>query len=149
MYSVKPAPKLLTLLSLLVWSIGPWFIDMVCAQSEDLNEAKILNNHVIELLLQGKYAEAIPFAKKALGIREKALGPGHPEVASSLNNLAELYRNMGNYAAAEPLYKRSLEIYEKALGTEHPEFATTLNNKVNALTDAVRLSLRIRDRSPK
>ena len=59
---------------------------------------------------------------------EKALGPDHPNVATSLNNLAELYRTQGQYAQAEPLYKRSLAIVEKALGPNHPNVATSLEN---------------------
>ena len=54
--------------------------------------------------------------------------PDHLNVATSLNNLAELYRNQGNYAQAEPLYKRSLAIMESILGPEHPDVATNLNN---------------------
>ena len=56
----------------------------------------------------GRYAEAQTFFEKALAIREKALGPEHPDVAASLNNLAELYRAQGQYAKAEPLYQRAL-----------------------------------------
>ena len=36
----------------------------------------------------GRYAEAEPLYQRALAIWEKALGPDHPEVATSLNNLA-------------------------------------------------------------
>ena len=61
---------------------------------------------------QGKYDEAEPLYQRALAIREKALGPDHPDVAESLNNLAELYSNQGKYAEAEPLYKRALAIDE-------------------------------------
>ena len=49
-------------------------------------------------------------------------------MATSLNNLAVLYRNQGKYAEAEPLYQRSLAIWEKALGKDHPDVATSLNN---------------------
>jgi len=35
---------------------------------------------------------------------EKALGPEHPKVATSLNNLATFYHNQAQYAKAEPLY---------------------------------------------
>ena len=66
--------------------------------------------------------------KRSLAIREKALGPEHPDVAQSLNNLAELYRAQGKYAEAEPLYKRSLAIREKTLGPEHPDIAKSLSN---------------------
>ena len=59
---------------------------------------------------------------------EKALGPDHPDTATALNNLAELYYSMGDYAKAEPLYQRALKIDEKALGPDHPDTATALNN---------------------
>ena len=62
------------------------------------------------------YAEVEPLFKRALVIAEKALGPVHPRVATSLNNLAILYLAQGRYAEAEPLLTRSLAIREKALG---------------------------------
>ena len=76
----------------------------------------------------GDYAKAEPLYQRALAIREKALGPEHPDTATSLNNLAVLYEAMGDYAKAEPLYQRALAIREKALGPEHPDTATSLNN---------------------
>ena len=69
---------------------------------------------------QGKYADAEPLHKRALAIAETALGPEHPDVAASLNNLAALYHDQGRYAEAEPLLKRALAIKEKSLGLEHP-----------------------------
>ena len=77
---------------------------------------------------QGLYAKAEPLYQRALAISEKALGPEHPDTATSLNNLAVLYNNQGLYAKAEPLYQRALAISEKALGPEHPATATSLNN---------------------
>ncbi len=65
---------------------------------------------------------------RSLAIREKALGKEHPNVATSLNNLAQLYQDQGSYQKAEPLFVRSLAIREKALGKEHPNVATSLNN---------------------
>ncbi len=49
-----------------------------------------LNNLAERDRAQGKYAEAEPLNKRALAIMEKALGPEHPGVATSLNNLALL-----------------------------------------------------------
>jgi tetratricopeptide (TPR) repeat protein len=49
-------------------------------------------------------------------------------VATSLDNLANLYYAQGKYAEAEPLYQRALGIREKALGPEHPNVATVLEN---------------------
>ncbi len=54
-------------------------------------------------------------------------------MATSLNNLAELYRTQGKYEQAEPLYKRSLAIAEKALGPDHPDVATVLENYAQLL----------------
>ena len=87
-----------------------------------------LNNLAALYETQGQYAKAEPLYQRALAIREKALGPEHPDVAASLNNLAVLYHAQGQYAKAEPLYQRALAIREKALGPEHPDVATSLNN---------------------
>ena len=65
---------------------------------------------------------------RSLAIFEKSLGSDHPNVAFSLNNLAELYRAQGRYADAEPLHKRALAIREQALGPEHLDVASSLNN---------------------
>lgn len=77
---------------------------------------------------QGQYAQAGPLYQRALAIKEKALGPEHPLVATSLNNLAAPYDDQGQYAQAEPLYQRALAILEKALGPEHPAEAASLEN---------------------
>jgi tetratricopeptide (TPR) repeat protein len=59
---------------------------------------------------------------------KKTLGPDHPNVAASLNNLASLYYAQGAYAKAEPLCRRSLALREKALGPDHPDVALSLEN---------------------
>jgi len=76
----------------------------------------------------GNKQQALPYSKRALAIREKALGPDHPDTATSLNNLGVLLRAMGNLAEARPYYERALAINEKALGPDHPDTATSLNN---------------------
>ncbi len=91
-------------------------------------EWETLNDEVMSLYRQGRYDRAVVVAKKALQVAEQAVGPDHPAVATSLNNLAVLYGTQGQYAQAEPLYKRSLAIREKALGPDHPDVATSLNN---------------------
>ena len=52
----------------------------------------------------------------------------HPDTATSLNNLADLYDSQGKYDDAEPLYKRALAVKEEVLGPMHPDTATSLNN---------------------
>jgi hypothetical protein len=49
------------------------------------------------------------------------LGGDHPDVGTTLKNLAELYRASGRTDEAEPLYRRAVAIAEKILGKEHPD----------------------------
>ena len=91
-------------------------------------EWEILNQEAMELFQAGKYDRAVIVAQKALEVAEQNVGRDHPDVALSLNNLAELYRTQGDYAKAEPLYKRSLAIFEKSFGPDHPNVATSLEN---------------------
>jgi tetratricopeptide (TPR) repeat protein len=72
------------------------------------------------------YAQARPLYERALAIYETALGPEHPNTATSLNNLAYLLRDQGDFAGARPLSERALAIYEKTLGPEHPSTAISL-----------------------
>src|SRR5262249_60533906 len=66
-------------------------------QTDDVNE---LNKKVLELYRAGRYSDAIQIAQRGLAIREKALWRGPPEVAASLNNLAQLYHRQGRYRHA-------------------------------------------------
>ena len=61
---------------------------------------------------QGRYGKAEPFFERALAIQEKVLGREH-HVATTLNDLAGLLRNMNRFGEAEPLFRRALA---KALG---------------------------------
>ena len=98
------------------------------ARAQDTDEIGTLNGQVGRLYQAGKYAEAVVVARKALELSEQKFGPDHPNVGTTLNNLAALYGAQGRYAEAEPLYKRSLTIVEKALGPDHPNVGKTLNN---------------------
>ena len=91
-------------------------------------EWETLNQEVTDLYRAGQYDRAVVVAKKALEVAEKDVGPNHPDVALSLNNLALLYATQGQYAQAEPLYRRSLAILERALGPDHPDVAQGLKN---------------------
>jgi len=87
---------------------------------------------------KGDYAKARPIAQKALLVAEKTEKTDenyHPNVATSLFNLALTYSRRGQYAKAEPFYRRSLAICEKAFGPKHPQYsllAKNLSNLANA-----------------
>jgi tetratricopeptide (TPR) repeat protein len=90
--------------------------------------AYLLNQAGYYLQDRARYHEAELLYRRALAIYEQQLGPEHPEIATSLNNLAALYRTQGEYEQAELLYRRALAIYEQQLGPEHSYTAMSLNN---------------------
>lgn len=105
------------------------FAAVICCnvQAEEPSAAQ-LEQQANQLYQAGRYQDAIVPAQRVLAIREKVLGPEHPNIATALNNLALLYKATGAYAKAEPLYQRALAIREKALGPEHPSTAHSLKN---------------------
>jgi CHAT domain-containing protein len=74
------------------------------------------------------YGRAEPLHQRALTILETAHGKHHPDVAWSLDGLAQLYLEQGLHDRAEPLHQRALSIREAALGKRHPLVATSLNH---------------------
>jgi tetratricopeptide (TPR) repeat protein len=84
----------------------------------------------------GHLEKAAKALERAASLRRQNLFPDHPDVATSLHNLALLYREQGKYNEAEPLIQRSLAIREeKALAPDHPSVATGLNNLGGLLRD--------------
>jgi tetratricopeptide (TPR) repeat protein len=63
-----------------------------------------------------------------LKTNQKNKGNEHPDTATCMKNLANLYYAKGDYDNAEPLYQRALEILEKVLGAEHPNTVTIRDN---------------------
>ncbi len=70
----------------------------------------------LEIGLQGQVSNHLELRgskARVVSVEEKALGPEHPHVATSLNNLAELYRAQGRYAEADRLDARAKMIRAK------------------------------------
>jgi tetratricopeptide (TPR) repeat protein len=63
-----------------------------------------------------------------LALREKALGPDHPDVGQSLVNLAIESKNLGQWEPVEPSYRRALAIFSKAYGAASFEVGITYLN---------------------
>ena len=97
-------------------------------EGETVAVASIMNIIGLFLYDMALYPSAIPFYERALEIKEKVLGPDHPDVTESLSNLAALYKSQGRYGEAKPLFTRALTIREKTLGPNHPDVTTSLNN---------------------
>jgi tetratricopeptide (TPR) repeat protein len=76
-----------------------------------------LNNLAELLYTKGKYDEAEPLYRQAIGVWRTALGEEHLLVATGLNNLAALLEIQVKYDEAEPLYQQSLAIRRKVCAT--------------------------------
>jgi tetratricopeptide (TPR) repeat protein len=107
---------------------------LLCARHVNLYKLEcepaghLLNRAGYYLWERGQYVEAEPLYLRGLEIRDAVLGPEHPDTATSMNNLAVLYKDQGSYDKAESLYRRALEIREKVVGPEHLDTANSLNN---------------------
>ena len=74
------------------------------------------------------YARAEQLLRESMAMKRKLLGDKHPEIATSLSNIADVLHNKGDLAGAEKDYLQSLAMYRELLGNEHPYVARTLNN---------------------
>jgi tetratricopeptide (TPR) repeat protein len=65
---------------------------------------------------------------RALKIDEKTYGPDHPEVATDVNNLGSVLKDLGDLQGAKEHFGRALAIFQKSLGEDHPSTAKVRNN---------------------
>ena len=73
-------------------------------------------------------------------MQQNVWAPGHPNIATGLAYLADLYRAQNRYARAEPLYLRALTIHEEGVRPEHPDVAMSLDNHAALLRETGRES---------
>lgn len=61
----------------------------------------------------GQFDRAEAYYQEALAVKKKALGPGHRDVAITLNNLGDLRYILDRVDEVEPLYRRALDIHRR------------------------------------
>jgi tetratricopeptide (TPR) repeat protein len=88
----------------------------------------LLTNRSALRQIQGRPAEALEDARRAVVAKEKVLGATHPDLAYSLNNVALCLDGLGEVAAAVESLARALPIVENGLGADHPRTAWMLSN---------------------
>src|SRR5215472_19043936 len=88
----------------LLWALGS---APSPAQSQSNAEFKALNVEITALYNAGKFAEALPLAKRVVDTIKARHGTGRPEYATALN-LAQLLKQTNRLSEAEPLYRRAL-----------------------------------------
>ncbi|KAK6125897.1 hypothetical protein DH2020_040361 [Rehmannia glutinosa] len=76
----------------------------------------------------GNIEQAEKFFLSALQEAREGFGERDPHVASSCNNLAELFRVKKDFDKAEPLYVEAIDILEKHFGTDDIRVGAALHN---------------------
>ncbi|MDX2148955.1 MAG: tetratricopeptide repeat protein [Planctomycetota bacterium] len=104
-------------------------------KDQPLVEAAVRNTIGVTLENLGRYDKAEPNLRRSLSIRRAELPVEHPDIAASLNNLANVLYRQNKVAEAEPLFREALAIWRTALPAGHPQIATGLNNLASLLDD--------------
>ena len=87
------------------------------------------NTQTLFNILQALVQQAeIPFLSTEVALMMLEELENHPNVASFLNNLADLYCSQGRYEEADPLYLQALELRRRLLGNNHPDVAYSLRS---------------------
>ncbi len=97
------------------------------SQTSELVESQKLTAKVLKLYGEWKYDEALPLAKRALELREAALGRNHEDLIPLLLNLGELYKATEKLSDAHSSFERALQISEKAFGADDLRVARILD----------------------
>jgi len=75
----------------------------------------------------GLFAEAQRQDERALELRRRELGDGHPDTLASMIRLGFALERQGAYANAEPLFLKALAIRQSTLGDTHADTLVSMN----------------------
>ncbi len=70
-------------------------------------------------------ADGLEAYRWALAVREDAVGPDHPDVATACHILGAMYMERERFAEAEPLLQRALQIRMRSFGPSHSDVTST------------------------
>jgi hypothetical protein len=59
--------------------------------------------------------------RQTLQLRQKDLGPEHPDTLGNTNNLGLVLFEQGKYVEAERMHWQTLQFVQQVLGPEHPD----------------------------
>ncbi len=76
----------------------------------------------------GNYAAAEDLLREAAALQEQTLGPHHPDLANTLNNLGVVCEMADNPIDAEHYFRRAYAIATATLTPDHPFVATSRKN---------------------
>src|SRR5262245_39163968 len=94
----------------------------------DLRDARTIIESAEQAAAAGNYASAEQLLREAADVQEQTLGPQHPDLANTLNNLGVVCEMTDNPIDAEHYFRRAHTIATTALPPDHPFVATSRKN---------------------
>jgi hypothetical protein len=94
----------------------------------DRRDARDMLDRAEQAATAGDFASADEFLRSAARIQEETLGPLHPDLANTFNNLAVVAERTGNLGDAETFYRRAVTIASASLPPEHPMVVASREN---------------------
>ena len=83
----------------------------------------------------GSFSSAEKLLREAARLQEASLGPRHPDLANTLNNLGIVCEMTRKFDDAEQYFRRAVSIARTSLPPEHP-FVTTSHNNLRDFCEA-------------
>ena len=96
--------------------------------ADNASRARYVRGFGVVQYQQGRYPEAERLFRRALDIQQRVLGPDHPDVGGTFNNLGGLYYQQHEYQRALESYEQARRVLEKSLGPKHPTVLGLTNN---------------------
>jgi tetratricopeptide (TPR) repeat protein len=97
--------------------------------NHDLLDAWLLENEGIMLGRENRPRLALDRVNESVALKQKMLGPNHPDVGRGLNSVAEAWHRLGNDAEAVKINAEALRIFAKAYGRSGSETCMALSNR--------------------
>jgi hypothetical protein len=91
-------------------------------------EARLIIESAEQAAAAGNYAAAEHFLHEAAALQEQTLGPHHPDLANTLNNLGVVCEMTDNPIDAEHYFRRAYTIATATLPPDHPFVVTSRKN---------------------
>ena len=82
---------------------------------------------------QRDYPKALEYYQKALDIRERVFGHGHPDLAKAYDRIGLLCECYGDYAKALEYHQKAIEIIEQAFGMDNPVIVSSYYNRIGTV----------------
>src|SRR5215211_2462397 len=94
----------------------------------ELRDARSIIENAEQAAAAGNYSSAEELLREAAALQEQTLGPHHPDLANTLNNLGVVCEITDNPVDAEHYFRRACAIATAVLESDHPFVSTSRKN---------------------